>query len=134
MCQSLGFRISMNWKNAEGEIETREFDRECYYVYDSVTYTNEEGTGILSAEDLGAKKLYAYHVNNLPADVENLTLTVTPYYVKGYTDQTKYLATDSTVTFLINDAPVFDEGDYETDKDNVGFEYDNTDPEFVPEP
>ncbi len=135
MCQSLGFRIELSWKNAQGVEEKRSFDRECYYVYDSVSYTDKEGTKNLTAEELGAKKLYAYHLNNLPAAVENLTLTVTPYYVKGTTDQNKQLATDNTATFLINDVPVYDVGDYETDRDNVGFEYDNTDPNPpAPEP
>ena len=135
MCQSLGFRIEMGWKNADGVVETRSFDRECYYVYNAVSYVDAEGEKLLNAEELGAKKLYAYHINNVPVNVENLTLTVTPYYIKGYTDQNKYLATDSTKVFLVNDVPVFDLGDYENDRDNVQFEYNNVDPNpVIPDP
>ena len=134
MCQSLGFKIELSWKNAEGVVESVTYDRECYYVYDAVSATSGGSSTLVTADELGAKKLYAYHLNDLPANVENLTLTVTPYYIKGYSDQTKNYATDSTVTFLINDVPVYDQGDYETDKDKVPFEYDNEDPNPDPDP
>ena len=79
-----------------------------------------------TAESLGGEKLFAYHIDGIPADQENIIITVTPYYVKGYSDQNKVFATDCVKTFVLNDVPVFEDGDYGTDKDGVDFIYDDT--------
>ncbi len=125
-CQSLGFKIQMSWVNGEGETESRELYRECKFIYDSVSTVKNGQSVIESAESLGGEKLFAYHIEGIPADQENVIMTVTPYYIKGYADQDKIFAEDCTTSFVLNDTPSFDAGDYDDNKDDVDFEYDGS--------
>ncbi len=125
-CQSLGFKIEMSWTDAEGELVTKTFNRECFFVYDSVTWDDGTGPKVTTAADLGGEKLYAYQLDGIPETQENITVTVTPYYIKGSSDLVPKYSTDSVITFVLNDQPVYDVGDYETDKDNTDFTYDNS--------
>lgn len=124
-CQSLGFKVKMSWVDAGGQNVTKEFERECYYVYDSVSGS----MGTYSADELGGEKLYAYHIDGISTDLANILVEVTPYYVKGYNDTEKHLSTDSTIQFVLNNRPTHVNGSYETNKDNTQFHYDNSLPE-----
>lgn len=118
-CQTLGFRIEMTWVDKELGKQTVKYDRECRYVYDSLMADGHE-------YGENGKKLFAYHINNIPEHVKNLQITVTPYYVKGYADTTVYLATDSTSSFTVNEGVIYFEGEYEKHQDTVDFEYDKS--------
>ena len=121
LCQTLGMRIEMTWVDKEsGELQTVTYDRECKYIYDTLTVG---GTTYEAQEGI---KYYAYQISNVPVDVKNLQIKVTPYYIKGYADSTPHLSTDSVGSFVVNEGNLFFEGDYAKHKDNVGFEYDKS--------
>ena len=125
-CQSLGFKIEMSWTDADGVAQKRELYRDCKFVYDKVTTVKNGQSAVETAESLGGQKLFAYHIDEIPADQENIVVTVTPYYVKGYSDQNKVLAKDCAKTFVLNDTPAFGEGNYDSNKDSVDFGYDGS--------
>ncbi len=131
-CQSLGFRIKLEWSDAAG-YHVKEYDKNVQYVYDAVNWF--DGTGapkVITAAELGGSKLFAYELEGIPETQSDIKVTVTPYYIKGSADQAKRLAADETMVFVIHDLPTFTPGNADTNREEVDFGDDNSQPEPTP--
>ena len=82
--ESLGFKITAKWKDAEGVTHTgaNTVDKNATAVYTSILAGSADGCAAVTAESLGSEYIVAIAINGVPTG-ENVQVdfTVTPYLV-----------------------------------------------------
>ena len=99
----VGFSVTVRYKDADGTLVERRYEKSMDTVYDSINAAEDGKIKNVSANELGAKYLFALTLEDVPTDVGQLDFTVTSFKEVG---SAKIRVDGDTVSFSVLDGAV----------------------------